>query len=97
MPEGLLEAQRKKSEAEVLGPEQVRGLFQLWNNALATLDPEQVAARYSKNAILLPTVSDTPRTTKESITDYFGKSFCMRRSKVDHSVSLQNVPCVVSL
>mmetsp|Transcript_26828 Transcript_26828/g.63985 ORF Transcript_26828/g.63985 Transcript_26828/m.63985 type:complete len:633 (-) Transcript_26828:67-1965(-) len=71
MPEGLLEAQRKKSEAEVLGPEQVRGLFQLWNNALATLDPEQVAARYSKNAILLPTVSDTPRTTKESITDYF--------------------------
>jgi hypothetical protein len=72
MPEGLLEASKKKAEAEVLGPEEVRGLFNLWNNALATLDPEQVAARYSKNAILLPTVSDTPRATKEAITDYFG-------------------------
>merc|ERR1712176_1732829 len=45
--------------------EEVRGLFDLWNGALATLDSEQVANRYSKEAVLLPTVSDTPRTSYE--------------------------------
>ena len=39
--------------------DEVRGLFSLWNNALATLDPKQVAKRYAKNGVLLPTVSDT--------------------------------------
>jgi len=38
---------------------------------LATLDSAKVAARYSKQAVLLPTVSDTPRNTKALITDYF--------------------------
>ena len=51
--------------------EQVRGLFSLWNNALATLDPKSVASRYSKKGVLLPTVSDTPRTDFASIEDYF--------------------------
>jgi len=31
-----------------------------------------VANRYSKNALLLPTVSDKPRNTQEDIADYFG-------------------------
>jgi uncharacterized protein (TIGR02246 family) len=51
--------------------EEVQGLFSLWNNALATLDSDAVAMRYSKNAVLLPTVSDTPRTDYNSIKDYF--------------------------
>jgi len=51
--------------------DEVRGLFSLWNNALATLDPKQVAKRYAKNGVLLPTVSDTPRTDFSSIEDYF--------------------------
>jgi uncharacterized protein (TIGR02246 family) len=67
MPEGFLNAPK----GEVLDDDEIRGLFNLWNDALATGDPAQVAARYSKNAILLPTVSDTPRKTKEAITDYF--------------------------
>jgi len=46
-------------------------LFILWNNALKTGNPATVAARYSKDAVLLPTVSDTPRNTKALITDYF--------------------------
>jgi uncharacterized protein (TIGR02246 family) len=66
MPEEFLNA-----KGEVLSDAAVRDLFQLWNNALATGDPNTVASRYSKNAILLPTVSDTPRMTKEQITDYF--------------------------
>lgn len=49
----------------------VRSLFSLWNNALATGDSRIVAARYAKEAVLLPTVSDTPRTDYESIKDYF--------------------------
>ena len=60
-----------KDGANVLSQEEVRSLFSLWNNALATLDPAQVAARYAKKSILLPTVSDEPRTSNEGITDYF--------------------------
>jgi len=51
--------------------DEVRGLFSLWNNALATLDPKQVASRYAKKGVLLPTVSDVPRTDFTSIEDYF--------------------------
>ena len=52
MPEGFLNAPK----GEVLSDEETRKLFNLWNDALATGDPKKVAARYSKNAILLPTV-----------------------------------------
>jgi uncharacterized protein (TIGR02246 family) len=51
--------------------DEVRGLFSLWNDALATLDPKKVAARYAKKGVLLPTVSDTPRSDFTSIEDYF--------------------------
>eukprot|EP00804_Cyclotella_cryptica_P012444 CCRYP_010877-RD/>CCRYP_010877-RD protein AED:0.06 eAED:0.06 QI:806/1/1/1/1/1/3/411/357 len=51
--------------------DEVRGLFSLWNNALATLDPKAVALRYAKKGVLLPTVSDTPRTNFAEIEDYF--------------------------
>jgi len=50
---------------------QVRGLFNLWNDALATLDSEKVADRYSKCAVLLPTLSNIPRNTRELLIDYF--------------------------
>jgi uncharacterized protein (TIGR02246 family) len=63
MPEAKLG--QKISEA------QVKDLFSLWNDALATLDSDAVAMRYAKNAVLLPTVSDTPRTDYDSIKDYF--------------------------
>ena len=50
---------------------EVQALFNLWNDALATGDPKKVAARYAKKAVLLPTVSDIPRTDFVSIEDYF--------------------------
>ena len=50
---------------------EVKNLFYLWNDALATLDPDAVASRYSKNALLLPTVSDQPRDSYDLIKDYF--------------------------
>ena len=51
--------------------DEVKGLFNLWNDALATLDPKEVASRYAKTSVLLPTVSDTPRTSFAAIEDYF--------------------------
>ena len=64
MPEGI-------AGAEEITEDEVRDLFQLWNGALATLEPKNVADRYAKKAVLLPTVSDIPRTDYDSIQDYF--------------------------
>ena len=49
--------------------DEVRGLFELWNDALATGSPQKVAERYTKDAVLLPTLSDRARYT--GIADYF--------------------------
>lgn len=46
-------------------------LFERWNNALKTLDSGKVAACYAEDAVLLPTVSNVPRTNREEIKDYF--------------------------
>ena len=54
-----------------ISDDEVKGLFTLWNDALKTLDSDAVAMRYAKNAVLLPTVSDSPRTDYDSIKDYF--------------------------
>ena len=53
--------------------DEVRALFSLWNNALATGDSRLVASRYATKtgAVLLPTVSDVPRTDFAGIKDYF--------------------------
>jgi hypothetical protein len=59
------------SKPQAITEEEVKNLFQLWNSALATEDPDAVAKRYAKNAVLLPTVSDVPRTDYALIKDYF--------------------------
>ena len=64
MPEGNV-------TAEPITETEVRSLFNLWNDALVTKDPAKVAERYSKNGVLLPTVSDVPRTDFPGIVDYF--------------------------
>jgi len=64
LPEGIV-------TAEPITEKEVRGLFNLWNDALATLDPKKVANRYAKKGVLLPTVSDVPRTDYPGIEDYF--------------------------
>lgn len=51
--------------------EEVAALFDEWNAALATGDPEVVAARYAPDAVLLPTVSDEVRDTPGLIKSYF--------------------------
>lgn len=51
----------------------VSALFDRWNDSLKTLDPAKVTANYSGDAVLLPTVSNKPRTNAAEINDYFVK------------------------
>jgi len=64
-PAGIVVLSQPITKAEV------RGLFNLWNDALKTLSPDIVAQRYSKEGVLLPTLSDRPRNDYEAIKDYF--------------------------
>jgi hypothetical protein len=57
---------------------EVRGLFELWNSALATGDSRIVASRYTKSPVLLATVSDQPRTNYDAVKDYFD-SFLLKK------------------
>ena len=49
----------------------VIALFEEWNEALATLDPDTVTAMYAADAVLLPTVSNQVRHNHGEIRDYF--------------------------
>ena len=50
---------------------EVMALFDEWNDALKTGDPETVANLYAEGAILLPTMSNEVRHDHEEIKDYF--------------------------
>ncbi|WP_369171153.1 SgcJ/EcaC family oxidoreductase [Streptomyces sp. R28] len=50
---------------------QVAALFDEWNAALKTQDPEEVADLYWDDAVLLPTLSNQVRADRESRIDYF--------------------------
>src|SRR5213082_1693181 len=52
-------------------PAQIAALFDRWNESLATHDPDKVTANYAPDAVLLPTVSNRPRTDSAGIKDYF--------------------------
>ncbi|MFD4561360.1 SgcJ/EcaC family oxidoreductase [Streptomyces sp. NPDC058469] len=53
------------------GKKQIAALFDGWNAALKTGDPDKVADRYASDAVLLPTVSNKIRTDRAEIVDYF--------------------------
>lgn len=62
----------------------VSALFDDWNFSLSSLDANQVSQRYWPNAVLLPTVSNTPRTSAAMINDYFVHFLAKRpRGRVD--------------
>ena len=50
---------------------EIMALFDDWNNALQTGNPENVAALYETNGILLPTLSNKVRHNHEEVADYF--------------------------
>ena len=49
----------------------ILNLFDDWNKALHTGNPDEVVKLYDKNAILLPTLSPQVRHSHEEIKDYF--------------------------
>jgi uncharacterized protein (TIGR02246 family) len=51
--------------------QEIAALFERWNRSLQTGDPRQVVANYAERSILLPTVSNQPRTTAAEKQDYF--------------------------
>lgn len=50
---------------------EIAALFQDWNNALQSGDPQQVVNLYADGSILLPTVSNQPRLSAAEKADYF--------------------------
>lgn len=50
---------------------EIAGLFDRWNAALLTGDPEEVADLYADDTVLLPTASPRIRTNHVEIADYF--------------------------
>ncbi len=52
---------------------QVSGWFDGFNAAWATKDPARVTSLFAKDAVLLATVSNKPRTTPAEVEDYFVK------------------------
>ena len=50
---------------------QVEAQFDRFNSAWATKDPATVTNLFTKDAVLLATVSNKPRTNHEEINDYF--------------------------
>jgi uncharacterized protein (TIGR02246 family) len=62
----------------------VASLFDDWNLALSSLDANRVVQRYWPDAVLLPTVSNTPRTSPAMIGDYFEHFLAKRpRGRID--------------
>lgn len=53
-------------------------LFTVWNEALASGDARYVASLYSEDAVLLPTVSNLPRSGLSEIEAYF-KHFLLKQ------------------
>jgi uncharacterized protein (TIGR02246 family) len=69
-----LQAPAPAQETQTCTPvtkEQVAGLFDRWNASLQTKNPDEVVKNYAPDAVLLPTVSNKPRTSPQYIRDYF--------------------------
>ncbi len=58
-------------QCAAVSKEQVAALFDRWNAALQTKNPDEVVKNYAEGAVLLPTVSNKPRTTPQEIREYF--------------------------
>ena len=64
---------KAKKSAKCVTPTtlQVESLFTDFNDAWATKNPDTVTNLFAKDAVLLATVSNTPRTDHAGIRDYF--------------------------
>ena len=61
----------KSMDCAAVTDAEIAALFDRWNASLGTGSPDAVTANYARDAVLLPTVSNTPRTDHALIRDYF--------------------------
>jgi uncharacterized protein (TIGR02246 family) len=61
----------KSTKCAAVSQAQVESLFADFNNAWATKNPDTVTNLFTKDAVLLATVSNKPRTDHAGIRDYF--------------------------
>lgn len=66
-----LAAEPAPSACAAIDEKGVAALFERWNASLQTGNPDAVTANYAPDAVLLPTVSNQPRTNPAEIRDYF--------------------------
>lgn len=64
-------AKSKAPKCAAVTQADVEGLFKQFNDAWATKNPDTVTNLFTKDAVLLATVSNTPRTDHAGIRDYF--------------------------
>ena len=64
-------AMEPRAACQAVNETEIAALFDRWNRSLATLDPDKVTANYARDAVLLPTISNTPRTNHPEIRAYF--------------------------
>lgn len=86
----------KKSRCHTITKEQVAALFDRWNSALQTGEPDKVVANYAEQSILLPTVSNKPRLTPEEKKDYF-EHFLQKQPSGKIDQSFIEVDCTTAL
>jgi uncharacterized protein (TIGR02246 family) len=65
------EAKVSRMTCTTASPAQISGLFDKFNAAWATKNPATVTSLFTKNAVLLATVSNKPRVTPAEVEDYF--------------------------
>ena len=63
--------QAKSMKCAAVSQAKAEGLFTDFNEAWATKDPAAVTSMFTKDAVLLATVSNKPRLTHAEIQDYF--------------------------
>ncbi len=64
-------AEARSTKCATVTTAAVEGLFADFNASWATKDAAKVTALFTKDAVLLATVSNKPRTTPEGVNDYF--------------------------
>ncbi|MGL9688834.1 MAG: SgcJ/EcaC family oxidoreductase [Wolbachia sp.] len=70
----------------------MEALFNRWNDSLKTGDAYQVNANYTDDAVLLPTLSSSPRTTSAQRVDYF-KDFLAKYPIAEIESRTINIGC----
>lgn len=62
---------RPPRDCRPITKKQVKRLFDRWNAAVKSGDPEAVAKNYAPDSLLLATLKNEPRTTRAAKVDYF--------------------------